>query len=89
MNTRLKEKQKASQHRAQPHKSQRCVLVAVRTAERRPVKASLTASNGEVVKNGAFDSIFNHRSPRHLLTFYIIHLKRLGHTHPKVSEMVK
>lgn len=42
----------------QPHKSQRRVLVAVRTAERRPVKASLTASNGVEVKNGDIDFIF-------------------------------
>lgn len=55
VNTRVKAEQKASALSAswkqQPHKSQRRVLAA----ERRPVKASLTASNGEAGKNGAFD----------------------------------
>lgn len=58
----------------QPHKSQRRVLVAVRTAERRPVKASLTASIGEAVKNGDFDFIFltkEPQTPSQFLYFYI------------------
>lgn len=69
----------------QPHKSQRRVLVAVRAAERRPVKASLTASIGEAVKNGDVDFIFlTKETPDTFSLFVFLYLRHLGHTHLEV-----
>lgn len=69
----------------QPHKSQRRVLVAVRAAERRPVKASLTASIGEAVKNGDVDFIFlTEETPDTFSLFVFLYLRHLAHTHLEV-----
>lgn len=62
------------------------VLAAVRTAERRHVKASLTASNGEAVKNGAFDFIFEPQKPQ--APPHFLRLKHLGHTRLQASKTV-
>ena len=59
--------------RGQPHKSRRRVLAAVRTPERRPVKASLTALIGEAVEKGRLWLYFslpkNPQTPSHFLYF--------------------
>lgn len=72
----------------QPHKSRRRVLAAVRTAERRPVKASLTVLIGEAVKKGGFDFIFvTEETPDTFSLLVFLHLRHLAHTHTQLDHL--
>lgn len=72
----------------QPHKSRRHVLAAVQSAERRPVKAFLTALIGEPVKKGDFGFIFLAKeTPDTISRLLFLHLRHLVHTHTHLDNL--